>query len=252
MKGVKNKYESKRCCTCKEVKVIHSFAVVCKECKKKERSKKYFNDEFRFNRQPIVAVKPTSKILVKASSNKELISKLLEEYDIVLKPSSIAKCAIKEYQNINYWYYRGMIIMLEKDYSPRNVNKVFLGRLKVRKTHTKHNRPVSDEMREKITQILTLRKVNKLPEKEIAKIVGLSRGMVTKILTGRSYGHITGITYERAYNKYGEDGDVLEPKERKSTKVYTFKEVDSSEEISDIPKEDNNRGIIDKVIKWFK
>ena len=112
--------------------------------------------------------------------------------------------------------------MLEKDYSPTNVEKVFIGRLQNRKKGYKHkNRKISGEMLDKISQILTLRKTYKLPIKEISTKVGLSREMCNHILTGRSYSNVTGIIYKRKYNKYGEDGDVELPKEEKSFKVYS-------------------------------
>ena len=216
MKGTECKYVIKTCPTCKKEKLIHSFAKQCKECRRVELTSRGKDVTNPIYREPVVAVKPTGEIFME-SVNIRTLKKELLNLGVDVKEQSLrghtAKTITYLGKDVKYWNYKSLYILYRKDFSQPLVNKIFLSLLtKTTKPYKIRDSSISEEMKKVISDVLFMRRNRKLKIKTISEKLGLNRSTVTQILTGRRYGGITGIVYKRAYNKYGADGDVLEPK----------------------------------------
>jgi len=218
-KGLECKYVIKKCSSCKENKLIHNFTNKCKDCRKAERNMRdYPHVSNPIHREKVLAVRPSDKVFMEAE-NMRTLRRDLRGIGVDCKSSALTGTTSRKtkFKNkeVTYWYYKGLIVVFKKDYSEDLIEQIFLERLTRKNKPSKiQDRFVSDETKEKIAKILTLSNHRKLKVEEIADEVGMKRSAVSHILTGRSYGKITGIKYVRAYNKYGDDGDVLIPKGR--------------------------------------
>lgn len=226
-KGIPCKYELKKCEGCKKEKIIHSFARVCKDCKKLSRNKAYKERVNPIYREPALAIKPNNEVIKESVNLRTLIKELNLEFDFNLKRASFCGSTSKtdEYNNkkVVYWYHRGIYFMYKKDYSPEVIDYLFMKRVSRRfKSKPNYERDVSEETKKIVAEILTLRNTGKLQVADIAEKVGWTRSRVSHILTSRSYSNLTGISYKRSYNSYGEDGDVLKSKEKTSSKIMNI------------------------------
>lgn len=215
--GKPHKYRLTNCVRCKEEKMIHGFTDVCSDCKKKEKAEKYYKKHVNpIHREPVIAKLPTG-IEVKAPNMRTLKRTLNLEWGMKVPKDQLQKTNSHSLEDGTiYWYYKSIVIMYKKDYSEDRLLEIVMKRLnKENPTKGKPKpRKVTPELREKILQIVNLKLTGKYTVGEIADKVGMKKAMVNHIITGRSYGHVSGITYKRAYNKYGEGGDVELEKER--------------------------------------
>lgn len=224
MKGKPCKYESKKCESCKETKVIHSFARVCKECKRLKRVRKHYKEDVNpIHREPVVCVKPNNEILAESCNMRTLIKVLNSELRLPIRAKGLYNDSKKLFKDVSYWYYKGLFFMYKKDYTPEKLDEIYFNRISkdyTRKEGYKIN--YSEHERQTVSQILTLRNHHKMKTQDIADKVGWSKSRVSHVLTGWSYSKLTGIVYKRAHNVYGEDGDVIIEKERTANK-FSYK-----------------------------